>query len=271
MQLSNAPAKLTVAFAYDGSKNTIPVASQIGITPGAASFHDGFPPLTMLPPSEGGVPPAGLDFNGIFFDISGPAAWYTAGAGFPWDSTFATAVGGYPKGSRVFMATGLGYWLCTVDNNITDPDTGGAGWIPDGGGGIISSVYASAQQTLAIGETKVLYDTVEFDTQGQWSASNQRFQALYAGNYRYSGSTYLPSPAGQNLAADVYKNGALAKRCFEYPQVSSVALSLPFNVVLSLAIGDYVETYLDITQTAVLAGQTGSNEAYVYAQFEYLG
>jgi hypothetical protein len=26
------------------------------------------------------------------------------------------------------MASGNGYWVSTVDNNVTDPDTGGAGW-----------------------------------------------------------------------------------------------------------------------------------------------
>ena len=29
------------------------------------------------------------------------------------------------------MASGAGYWVSTVDNNTTDPDTGGAGWASD--------------------------------------------------------------------------------------------------------------------------------------------
>jgi hypothetical protein len=271
MQLSNAPAKLTVAFANAGSKNVIPVPSQIPITPGAASFTDGFPPLTRTNATSGGVPPSGLDFNGILFDVSAPAVWYNAGAGYPYDAAFSVAIGGYPKGARVLMASGTGYWFSTADNNVTDPDTGGAGWVPDASGGIISSVYASAQQTLAVGESKVLYDTVEFDGQGQWDATNKRFRALFNGLYRISGSTFLSAPSGQNLAMDVFKNGTLVRRCFEFPQTSTVDLSYPFSAVISCVIGDFVETFMDVTQAAVLAGQVGSNEAFVYSQFEFLG
>lgn len=272
MQLANAPSKLTLAFANTGSKNTVPVASQIGITPGAASYTDGFPPLTMTAVSQGGVPPSGLDFNGVFNEISAPVLWQCAGAGFPFDATFAAAVGGYPVGARVLRADGSGYWFNSVDNNSTNPDTGTAptGWNP-GAGNAVSSVYASAQQTLAVGNTKILYDTVEFDSRGIWNASNKRFAAPWAGKYRFSGSTYLPSASGQNLATQVWKNGAIVKQCFEAPQVSNVGLSFPFSAVISMAAADYIDAYLNVTQTAVLAGQVGSNQAYVYAQIEYLG
>ena len=134
MQLSDAPAKIVEAFGVNaapsggyGGKNTVPVPSQIAITPGAASFNDGFPPLTMTP-IPGGVVMDGKDMNGALFQISDPVVWYCTGAGFPYDATFSAAIGGYPKGARVLMASGNGYWVSTVDNNVTDPDTGGAGW-----------------------------------------------------------------------------------------------------------------------------------------------
>lgn len=270
MQLANAPVKLTLPFANTGSKNTVPVASQIGITPGAASYTDGFPPLTMTAVSAGGVPPSGLDFNGVFYEVSAPVLWQCAGAGFPFDATFAAAVGGYPIGAKVLRADGTGYWFNTVDNNSANPDTGGAGWNP-GTGNAASSVYASAQQTLAVGLSKILYNTVEFDARSLWNATSKHFVALWAGKYRFSGSTYLPSAAGQNLATQIWHNGAIAKQCVEFPQVSDVSLSLPFSAVISMAVGDYLDAYLNVTQTAVLAGQVGSNQAYVYAQLEYLG
>lgn len=131
MQLSNKPAKIVLPFAASGSKNTIPVPSQIGITAGAASYTDGFPPLTRTPPTSGGTGVAGLDMNGILNEISAPALWACAGGGFPYDSVFSAAVGGYPQGARVLRADGTGYWFSTTDNNTTDPDTGGAGWIAD--------------------------------------------------------------------------------------------------------------------------------------------
>lgn len=129
MQASNAPTKSPVPFAESGSKNTIPVDSQIGITPGLASFTDGFPPLTMTPLSAGGIPPRGQDFNGILYFLSAAARWTQAGGGYSYDGAFATAVGGYPRGARVLSADGTGAWRSIADNNTTDPDAGGAGWV----------------------------------------------------------------------------------------------------------------------------------------------
>lgn len=130
MQLSGAPAQLVLPWANgDSSKtNPIPVPSQIGVTPGAASWTDGFPPLCATPVISGGVPPAKADMNGGLYQMSAVDVWLCAGGGFPYSSAFSAAIGGYPKGARVLAATGLWYWHSNVDNNTTDPDTGGAGW-----------------------------------------------------------------------------------------------------------------------------------------------
>lgn len=270
MQLSSAPAKIVEAFAVNGSKNVVPVPSQIGITPGAASYNDGFPPLTMTPVSSGGIPPSGLDMNGILNEATAIDWWSSAGAGFKFDSMFAGAVGGYPIGARILNAAGTDYWLSIIDNNSNNPDTGGAGWIP-ASKRAVASVYKSNQQTLAVGNSKILWDTVEFDSFGLWNSGSSRFQALWAGVYRLTGAVYLPAAAGQYLSTMVYKNGALAKQAFQYPQTSDAALTLPFDAMISCAIGDYLEAYMNVSQTSVLAGQSGSNEAYVYGQIEYMG
>lgn len=273
MQLSDAPAKIVEAFAVNGSKNTIPVPTQIPITPGAASYNDGFPPLTMTPVTSGGIPPSGLDMNGILNEATAVDNWMSAGAGFPFDATFATAIGGYPKGARVLMAAGAGYWLNLVDNNSNDPDTtsGSGGWIPCGGN-LCSSVYASVQQTIAIGESKILWNSVDFDPFSFWDAADKRFTAQYAGKYRFSGALYLPAPAGQNLAVDAYQNGVLAKRLSQFPQTTDQDLTFIFSVILNCALFDYIEAFLNVPTTAVLAGQaSGSSKAYVYGQLEYLG
>lgn len=272
MQLSSAPAQIQLAFANgdSGKTNPIPVPSQISVQAGRASFTDGFPPVCAQPITSGGVPPFKSDMDGILFMLSGIDLWASAGAGFPYSSGYSTAIGGYPKGARVLMASGAGYWLSITDNNVTDPDTGGAGWIPFGTKAT-ASVYASAQQTIATGNNKVLWNTVEFDTYGQWNSGSSRFQALWAGKYRFSGSIYLPAAAAQYLSAMIYKNGALAKQCSDFPQVSDSALSYPFDAIISCAIGDYLEAFMNVSQTGVLAGQSGSNQAYVYGQIEYLG
>lgn len=153
MQQSNAPSKLVLAFASAGSKNTIPVASQIGIVPGAASLTDGFPPLTRTPLAAGGVPPSGLDMNGILYTHSAIVRWLNAGGGFAYDSAFASDanVGGYPKGAQLLRSDGAGYWLNLTDNNTTDPESAGAaaaGWVPGVTNGVATVAMASSNVTL---------------------------------------------------------------------------------------------------------------------------
>ncbi len=153
MQLSNIPGKLVLPFANGGGKTTIPVASQVGITAGAASLTDGFPPLTRTPIAAGGVPPSGLDMNGILYELSAILRWVNAGGGYAYDGTFATDsnVGGYPKGARIMRSDGLGYWFNTVENNTTDPEVAGAaaaGWVPDFTNGVTTVAMASANVTL---------------------------------------------------------------------------------------------------------------------------
>lgn len=157
MLLSNAPQKLVLAFAVSGGKNVIPVASQIGITGGAASLTDGFPPLTRTPVAAGGIPPFGLDMNGILFDVSAITRWANAGAGYVYDGTFAndSNVSGYPKGARILRSDGQGYWLNLTDSNVTDPEatTGSplpaaAGWVPDTTNGIAAITMTNANVTL---------------------------------------------------------------------------------------------------------------------------
>jgi hypothetical protein len=126
------PIKIPVPFGYAAGAGEIttpiPAASQIGIVNGRASLHDGFPPDTFIPISTGGVPPFGADFNGILNEITSITQWQQAGGFFPYDSTFSTAISGYPVGAIIQAANYQGFWLNTTNGNTTNPDTGGAGW-----------------------------------------------------------------------------------------------------------------------------------------------
>jgi hypothetical protein len=151
MQSTNIPSKIPLPFAYAASSgyiNTIPTASQIGIINGRASLHDGFPPDTFTPISAGGVPPFGGDFNGILNEITAIQQWQEAGGFFPFDPTFATTVGGYPKGAIIQSSTGVGFWISTAENNSNNPDSGGAGWVPTGFYGLISVPISSTSFTV---------------------------------------------------------------------------------------------------------------------------
>jgi hypothetical protein len=130
---SSIPTKIPTPWATSapgGNKTCpIPIPSQILITPGRASWTDGFPPLTFQPSGSGGIPPSGADFNGVLCQVSQWIQWYNAGGPITYDSTFQTAIAGYPKGALVQSATIPGsYWLSTTDSNTSNPDTGGANW-----------------------------------------------------------------------------------------------------------------------------------------------
>ncbi|WP_174822354.1 hypothetical protein [Pantoea sp. CCBC3-3-1] len=133
MQISSVPKKLPVPFADNGDKQTIPVESQVGITGGRASYSTGFPPLTRTPLSAGGIPPFGTDFNGVLNEITAAIRWGNAGAGYAFDSSFATSISGYPKGALLPNSVGDGFWLNTTDANSNSPENATAaltGWVP---------------------------------------------------------------------------------------------------------------------------------------------
>lgn len=130
--MSGVPTPSPIVKAFGSSAvsitNPIPVASQIGVTPGAASFTDGFPPLTETPKTAGGVPPSGADMTGILYMISAYCAMLQAGQMPMFSSVVAAAIGGYVAGAKLSKATGIGTWTNVTTGNVTNPDTGGAGW-----------------------------------------------------------------------------------------------------------------------------------------------
>ncbi|OIQ97227.1 hypothetical protein GALL_207810 [mine drainage metagenome] len=131
MLAASLPPFFNVPFANGAGASyirAIPLASQIGVTPGAASLVDGFPPLCFLPVSAGGVPPFGQDMNGILNEITANLQWLQAGGVPAYNAAFSAAIGGYPQGSVLKKAAAVGFWISTADNNASDPDTGGAGW-----------------------------------------------------------------------------------------------------------------------------------------------
>ena len=132
MKASDIPSKFQIPFASAAGGSyirAIPQASQIGITAGAASLTDGFPPVNFVPVGSGGTPPAGEDFNGILNQITLWTRWQNAGAFVVYDGTFSTAIGGYPKGAVLASTSAGSLWLNTTDDNTTNPDSAGSGWV----------------------------------------------------------------------------------------------------------------------------------------------
>lgn len=113
-----------------GKTVPFPQQSQISILSGAASLDDGFVPLNMTDPTSGGVPPFGVDMNGILFYLSSWCAYFAAGQLPFYDATLQTFMGGYAQGAKLAQAAApWETWTSLTAANVTNPDTGGAGWL----------------------------------------------------------------------------------------------------------------------------------------------
>jgi hypothetical protein len=208
MQASSIPTKFPLAWGADAGVSyirPIPVASQIGITGGAASFTDGFPPLCFAPVGSGGIPPFGQDMNGILNEISLWSQWQQAGASVPYDSAFSTAIGGYPKGAILANASTVGsFWISTVDNNTSDPDTGGANWIGYSPIGVTRIVTASGAFTSnlsdqSVGLLRTSAPAPSSTTLPSFTAGQSIWYEDLEGNFNAYPLTVSP-PAGQTIA-----------------------------------------------------------------------
>lgn len=129
MQVSSIPTKMPTVFASGAGGSyirTVPIPSQIGITAGAASYTDGFPPVTF----QSGGAPSGLDVNGLLNQITAWSRWQQAGAPIYYDATFSAAIGGYPRGAVLSQVAVVGgFWISTTDSNTSNPDASGANWL----------------------------------------------------------------------------------------------------------------------------------------------
>jgi hypothetical protein len=128
---SAIPYKFAQPWGKSGPSGSVtdPIPNTTGSST-AASQALGFPIGTATPVAAGGAPPSYADFNGAMFYETSWTQWVQAGGPIGYDSTFSANIGGYPAGAVIAAATPLGKrWLSTTDNNVTDPDTGGAGWI----------------------------------------------------------------------------------------------------------------------------------------------
>lgn len=156
MSTLTRPPTITTPFGDGdaGKTNPIPIASQVGITPGAASYSDGFPPLTRTPEASGGIPPDGEDMNGILYALSAQAAWSQGGNPALFDAGFAAAISGYDNGAVVVRLDGQGLWLNLVNGNTTDPDSGAsANWVPIYSFGVTTKNLAAGNVVLTPDES----------------------------------------------------------------------------------------------------------------------
>lgn len=126
MNRTDSPAKQSKPFGVNGPRE--PILSTTPAGDNTASYDAGFPPITMILKSAGGLPPKGQDMNQILYELSALGRWASAGAKNTYDSAFATAIGGYPSGSYVLGDDLKTVYRCTTDGNTANPNTTTTGW-----------------------------------------------------------------------------------------------------------------------------------------------
>ena len=145
MQDLTLPQVLSGAFAYNGEKNTIPDAPTGSFL---ASVQEGFPPITWTPKKNGGLPPVGQDFNGIFNLISQFYFFTQNGGTYTFNQSVSDAIGGYPEGARLWYVDDDGQASLlrstkgnNTDNFVTNPEVIGTSWVLD----IVTQGYVQEQ------------------------------------------------------------------------------------------------------------------------------
>jgi hypothetical protein len=142
------PLVITVPFGASATNiNVIPATT--GTTTGLASWAFGFQLINETPIAAGGIAPKGEDINGLGNALSQSIAFWQAGQSMPYNAAIATAISGYAIGATVVRADGTGYWTNTVANNSTNPDAGGAGWVPSFNYGLQQFALTNANVVLS--------------------------------------------------------------------------------------------------------------------------
>ena len=149
--MANPAIMLYVPFALNGTRNTIQVDRQSGQSEQDATIKGGFPNITMIPQSSGGLAPNGEDFNGIFYLLSADTVHRQSGIQIQYDAEYAKNIGGYAKGS-ILQSTSLNKsYISTADNNLTDPDSSSsANWSIYAGSGAVKNATSSTYGLVKI-------------------------------------------------------------------------------------------------------------------------
>ena len=139
MQSLTQPTLLLKPFAQNGDKNSIPDVNSDASNPQLADLTNGFPPITSLEPSDGGLPAERKDFNALGYLTTLYDYFYQAGGTFTWNDTIVSAIGGYPLGARLWYTKNNGDTIIVRSgkgnntDNFTQDESyiDGVSWIQD--------------------------------------------------------------------------------------------------------------------------------------------
>lgn len=140
------PELLLKVFAEDGTRNNLPVVNTDTSNPQKADLTNGFPVETEGSPDDGKLPPERADFNALGYLTTSYDFFYQAGGVYTFNATVSTAIGGYPKGARLWYQNADGVSMIlrstkddNTDNFNTDSSYIGTSWVIESFAGISST------------------------------------------------------------------------------------------------------------------------------------
>ncbi len=270
----SAPDKIITPWATSGLREDIP--ENADPVNGRAGFDIGFPPINMTPKTAGGIPPFGQDFNGIFFDVTQAIQFLQAGGSFPYDNTWATAVGGYPIGALVSRTDNQGLWRNTVANNLTDPEAGGAGWQPEGSGATsitmtssnvtLTPLQAAAGMVIISGTLTANLQLIFPEYVKQWLVLNNTSGAFSITCKTASGTGVAATKSSSTLIyGDGTNIGASAQVGFDYLNTTRIDVASSATINLSVAAPN--TRHINITGSANIASFTMAEGSCYFVRF----
>lgn len=114
---------LSTPFAQNGIKRNIINEPASNTPKGQATYKTGFPEITMTPITNGGIPPSGADFNGLFNDITKHLVYLNQGGRYKFNQALCDKIGGYKKGAILLADDEQKEYINLIDNNTVNFNT----------------------------------------------------------------------------------------------------------------------------------------------------
>lgn len=211
MKLSDVPKKMPVPFAINGTREDLLATAASGDN--TASYNNGFPDVTMLDESAGGIPPKGQDFNQILFEVGGTSRWSNAGGAYLYDADFSTAIGGYPNGAVVLGSDNVTRYQSIIDDNTNNPNSTTTGWLNISAGsrrGAIKVFTSSGSYTPTTGTKFVEYIVTGGGGGGHGASASASDQSFSGGGGGAGGTAmgYFTLTGASSYAVVVGTGGA---------------------------------------------------------------
>lgn len=251
------PEFIPEAFAIAAAgpnRNVIPAAP---VTTQRASFQLGFPPQTMTPVVAGGKPMLGPDMNGILYMMSSHTFYQQSGQPYRWSAAIAAAIGGYAAGTVLGSTDTVTLWFNTTGGNTTDPDAGGAGWIPmfsygitllpasTGGVVILTPAQASKPVIVVSGALVANLQIVLPNSFRRWLIVNSTSGAFTTTVKTAAGTGVQIPQGGFNGPTEVYGDGVNIYPCVAPITLPTDVAATPNTIALRSNNGYLYATYFN--------------------------